>query len=489
MNTDIRQSEAIRTRQIRRQTILGWAGVAVLLIYLYSNAPQEVLLVNKLLGVGILVTGLIPLLIYTRQLRISEGRELEPLPLIPVLGLLYGLYLGLPALIEEDPQASLLLPITHGQLTKPLELTLLGVGSFLVSFYLFSHFFTRRMKPLQLRWDVDVAKRLAIILLVSGFFIDSLKIADFFPQAFRSVFGLLSSFYDLGMGIFVLLAARNKLTSAQRKILWFGIVPYFFLIQVSTGLVSNLVYGFVFIFLLFTAAGYTIRWRWIVPGLLLTILLHSNVLEFRSLTWYGEHRGASRIERAQLFFRLTWESLESGGVKAVGEGADNMIKRIGQLSLFAYVMELTPSVIPYWDGGSYYALPTTWIPRALWPDKPEKRLGQEFGHIYGILDQEDRITSVNFPQIIEMYANFGTAGVLVGMAILGVMLRFLYAKLNQPGVSDPVLLLGAFIFKDLTNIESDFTLVFGAILQTVVVLYIVLRLAIPSKSALLSRNV
>ena len=83
------------------------------------------------------------------------------------------------------------------------------------------------------------------------------------------------------------------------------------------------------------------------------------------------------------------------------------------------------------------------------------------------------------PQLVELFVNFGWTGVLLGMAAIGALYRVLYARLNQPGVGEGTTLLAAVVFAELVNIESDFSLVFGGLLQTAVVLYFVLRTCAP----------
>ena len=64
-----------------------------------------------------------------------------------------------------------------------------------------------------------------------------------------------------------------------------------------------------------------------------------------------------------------------------------------------------------------------------------------------------------------MYANFGPWGVLVGMTLLGLVYRLLHACLNHAQAGDGGLLVAGVTFRTLLNIESDFTLVFGGVLQ------------------------
>ena len=448
-------------------------GIALFSLYLYFVAPGSIPEINKLLGLALIIACLVPSLVYLQKL---ESGSAEPLPLLPLIGLIYSLYLAFPAFIDERPLVSRIY-LPPEQLTDALALALLGWVVLLGSFYLLGTAVFSQTEPLRLQWNPEHAKNLAVLLMLTGLLVQGVELWTLFPPEFRSAVQLVGSFFDLGLGIFILLDSQGRLGRGERQLLWFIAVPYFLFIQLASGLVSSLIFASVYVFLLVWATTRKFHWPWAALFLLAVVLLRGSVGEYRQAVWYGPFRDASNVQKAELFIDIVLGDLEAGGEGKFTDDFATMVQRVAQLELFGHVVELTPDQVPYWKGESYRTLPTTWIPRAIWPGKPEKRLGQEFGHRYGILDPWDRSTSVNFPQIVEMYANFGPVGVLVGMALLGLVYRALYAKLNRPGVTLPVILIGAYLFKDLINIESDFSLVFGSVMQKVVVLYIVLSLA------------
>ena len=78
------------------------------------------------------------------------------------------------------------------------------------------------------------------------------------------------------------------------------------------------------------------------------------------------------------------------------------------------------------------------VPRAFWPGKPEFLMRREFAETFRvvhILDQDTRI-SVTVPG--ELYWNFDLPGVIVGMALWGLALRFLYRRYGEAVGLDPV---------------------------------------------------
>lgn len=89
----------------------------------------------------------------------------------------------------------------------------------------------------------------------------------------------------------------------------------------------------------------------------------------------------------------------------------------------SYIIEAVPERIPRAHGGTLWKWAVAPIPRTVWPEKP-------------VLDSAPLISATIYGMptsgvppgfIAELYMNFGTVGVPVGMFLLGVLLRSVYA--------------------------------------------------------------
>jgi hypothetical protein len=212
---------------------------------------------------------------------------------------------------------------------------------------------------------------------------------------------------------------------------------------------------------------------------LLPILVGSLVLTAALGIKQEYRRLLSKAQDVELANRVTlFAGLMSGVTREskMRDAGTTAHDRIDHLSAFAHVIARTPASVPYWGGVTYETLFTTWIPRALWPNKPQKTLGQDYGHRYRFIGPWDTDTSINLEQTVEMYANFGLEGVVAGMFLMGILYRFCYRVLNHPDGGDGAMLIAANTFRVMLNIESDFSLVFGGIVQAVLLLYVVLWL-------------
>jgi len=96
----------------------------------------------------------------------------------------------------------------------------------------------------------------------------------------------------------------------------------------------------------------------------------------------------------------------------------------------ALAVESIPGRVDYLGGSSLVAWVTAPIPRSVWENKPPVSLGYRFASdVYGLNLASSRGGGKppGFP--VELYWNFGYAGLLVGMFLLGVVLRQIYRSL------------------------------------------------------------
>jgi hypothetical protein len=107
----------------------------------------------------------------------------------------------------------------------------------------------------------------------------------------------------------------------------------------------------------------------------------------------------------------------------------------GRLSLVnsvAVVVRDVPRWVPYAEGRTLFGPAIAlFVPRALWPDKPKHVLGREFGETFRVLHILDDASSIAATVPGELYWNFDLPGILVGMAMWGAALRFLYRRYGE----------------------------------------------------------
>ena len=101
------------------------------------------------------------------------------------------------------------------------------------------------------------------------------------------------------------------------------------------------------------------------------------------------------------------------------------------------------------------------IPRLLYPEKPAYLPGNVLGHRYDLVQPYDYITSINMPQLVEFYINFGPLALALGGILIGMLYRIVNDLFMEPAHLGSSV-TGIFILARFSDIENSAIWVFGA---------------------------
>jgi hypothetical protein len=471
------KAQLANERYIRR---IGWCllfGLIAYSFFLLGNRPQRLSFDKAYLALGIVWLGFLPSIQYLFD------RDRPPIPFFPLVGLFYANGFGLPMFSAK--QADLSNPLSLGNVSdEALFLVLLGVLGMNAAFYISKYSLLQKTAPIQFLTNYSPRKLISVLAALLLLHIASLFIP--FVQRIPSAAHLLGPIGLIAYGMFYIMWARGQLSSTSIKV-FVGICFALEAIKrLASGALAEVAVLCVFMIL--------IMWyeRKRIPITLISILvlffLAFNPIkgEYRRLTWYGgPYSESSPIEKAQLFVDVAIKHYSGTGntsQKNVTFDPTSGITRTTQINLFSRVFEDTPKRVPYWGGETYSNIYTSFIPRIIWPDKPKGTIGNQFGRRYRYLGKNDYSTSYNLPWIVEMYANFGRLGVLMGMPLVGLLLAFLDRKLNSPKMESMQVAIGATILSSLFYQESNFALMVGNVIPLVLALYLIFKYLLGNKS-------
>jgi hypothetical protein len=411
----------------------------------------------------------LPAWLYLRQ----PERRRPPVPFLPLIGAVYLFYYPLHVVLGQSSVNYLFRLDPTFDYDRAVQLALAGWVALLIGYYggaplrLNTPF--RSVRPTDLGTLTSWGK----LLMWGGLVIDAARQVVPIPVVLRGLLHFTSMFSLLGIALLTILAVQQRLTRRERLALYVAI-GLTALLRAGSGLVSNVVIMAITIFLAVWAGGGRLGVRWIVIAALsfaAMIGMRSVAMEYRSRSWFAETQ-LSLAGRAALMGQLMVSKVQAEGVVAtVEDGWQIVAGRSANLDLLADVVRQTGNTVPFWGGETYLSLVGFAVPRFIWPSKPTKTLGQDFGHRYGYLDSWDTWTSINLPFLVEFYANFGEIGVLIGMVIVGLLYRLLDNDLNRPGQPLQVTICSLVLLVPLLNIESDFSLVFGGLFMNGVALW------------------
>jgi len=190
---------------------------------------------------------------------------------------------------------------------------------------------------------------------------------------------------------------------------------------------------------------------------------------------------------ATLMRAVTFGSGDPEAVKEDFVAAGRTARNLSTLEDFALCVELYPQRVPFLYGRSYVAMLLTFVPRQWWPDKPvafAKELAVRKLYTLGPyqydrdLDAAIGYQSFSGTMIGEAWANFGWLGVIVVLALYGVVVEKVSAYLCAcPPGSWGEALLGPVAFAVLVQHRGCSTAANGFVLT---VLPIVLAAALVS---------
>src|SRR6267142_2408791 len=207
------------------------------------------------------------------------------------------------------------------------------------------------------------------------------------------------------------------------------LVVGFLALRLVIGLSSGLLGSFASIILV-CAAVYVAEKRRIprlafVLVVLFTLFFQVGKQEFRKAYWTGS-TATSKIDRVVFWtetsFKKWQEALSDRSGRALAYAMNESMSRVSLLTQTANVADLTPATVPYQGGQLYSYLVITWIPRALWPDKPSVNDANQFYQVaYGMSKEEDLDkVAIGVGVMTEAYISFGWYGVVGIMFLIGI---------------------------------------------------------------------
>jgi hypothetical protein len=432
--------------------------------------PTTVPFTTRWLAAALWVLCLVPAFIYLRQ----PAHQRRPIPFFPTLSFIFGLYYVLPltlGVVDNYYNAPVYPDVDYDY---PVQLAFLGWTA-MIAGYLIAGILSPRKKPRQIAWNPSQVARIGFTLMFGTMAFSAIRSMLFPGGLFGSVLQFVLALQWLGAGLLIVLARRGELSKFGKQILIAGLCVVTGALLSGGNIAPMAMFFAVCAFALWIARPY-FKPRWIVAAFLAAVIAISFrgiVIDFRRAMSAAPAQLA-RGDNLKLMVSLLGDRVAQQGLGgAIGHGLTMTAGRSAIMDLFANVARRTPSEVPYWKGETYKSLIGAFVPRILWPEKPIKDLGQGFGHRYALIHESNRSTAINLPIMVEFFVNFGGAGVVLGMLIVGMIYRVLDNIVNRPG--QPILLsmIGVVILLPLLLIESDFSLVMGGLPLTGAAFYAV----------------
>jgi hypothetical protein len=183
---------------------------------------------------------------------------------------------------------------------------------------------------------------------------------------------------------------------------------------------------------------------------------------------------------------LRYQNLDHDKVNVAAQEINNIYNSnsgsariLNSYFIYHFVLLKVPEKYPYFEQSTYSNLITSFIPRALWKNKPKSEVGREFSVKYGF-NPQGNLTSINLPWVAELYLNFSFFGLFFGMFLMGAFIAFLNKLVSVPKNNYVQYISGLAVVTPLILPESNFALMVGGIIPQyfflMIVFYIYLKI-------------
>jgi hypothetical protein len=221
-----------------------------------------------------------------------------------------------------------------------------------------------------------------------------------------------------------------------RTMIFTAIIIPVVLAQVAAGFVTDIksfaFLGGVLVILTTTLIHNKIPKVWVAAALVFMVVSFPLFQAYR-MEVTGE-RGLNRWQAAQNIDKVISIVLSSSDKASEnGTHVQGFFERSSSKSNVELTLEKIGTEVPFLDGASLVALPLAFVPRLLWPDKPDVSPTLLFDKevLHGSGD-----THISLSQIAELYWNYGWPGILGGALLTGLILGAIAARFNlAAGVS------------------------------------------------------
>ena len=378
--------------------------------------------VDRILAWILFVVGTVPLIRATVQ---PTG-----VPLIHFVAGQYVLFFSLPVFFEQNMHLQLsgwVVPAS-GAITVALVCALLALISIGVGYRLCGRIFNLRFKFLLFQPNLERLFWYGAAIVVGSFLLQLEVLALFGVARSAGIARPLELVFstDLGLAILACLYHAGRLSAWKRPFV-ITLVVIAVVIGFAGGMIQNAAEPVV----IWLVCGWVIRRKapviWLAVIAAVFFALQPVKGTYRSILRLSP-QPLSTIRKVELYSGLVenyWTGKGGRTAQIMNRNRESASNRLSLLLTTAHYIEWTPYPIPYKNGVTLAYLGYTWIPRAVWPEKPIAQVANKILPVeYDIQTAANTETTMfGVGHLAEAYVNFGVIGIVPVFLLLGCLYR------------------------------------------------------------------
>lgn len=237
-----------------------------------------------------------------------------------------------------------------------------------------------------------------------------------------SIVSNLKSFSQLGSLIIIYLYVARREFSTLMILLFMGIFDFILGFVADTKEVSFVIPA-LYVMLSFVLKG---RVNKTFVAAIIVIAIGYTFFFNAYRLWVIQIRNQTPIEALQNIDRSIELVINNAGKKDIDnpEAVSHLKERIETRKYIVYLVDgIEDKGIATMDGHTLWLFFQSFIPRVLWPEKPEISIGRLFNKEFHL--SASPLTYIPATQLGEFYWNFKMPGVLIGMTGVGIVMAFI----------------------------------------------------------------
>jgi hypothetical protein len=317
-------------------------------------------------------------------------------------------------------------------LTNALLLVFVGELAFLMAYRAASVWGSPLRRALYARFPEPNAGWVGTIFVYAFFglvecYVNTLR-PQWLPVSIRNMaFTIVNPYLALFLG----LSSAYRFGERRLLVLSTVAVVAMTLIGLISGMMENVVVPSFALVLATWHWRHQLRWRLLIGGALLFLVLNPVKAHYRALAWRptndatdGLSMVTDRLDKWQEALRHTWED-----PLANDRVLDETSSRVSYLMALAQAVDWVPDMVPYREGEGAAAALLFFIPRAVWPDKPvNTELGNnQYAIAFRISTAEGvRRSTFGIYQPLDGFWDFGAVGAVGYLLLTGLIIGLLF---------------------------------------------------------------
>jgi len=317
-------------------------------------------------------------------------------------------------------------------------------------------------------WSLESTLTVACLMIPVGWAMMLLGLFGIYKASWGSgVSSVLASSFTYGIALLTIAALRYR--SRAALVLLAIVVPMTTVFGLFTGSKTSILISGMMVFLAVIVVRRRISARWILVGLLATTLVYPVGVFVRNDILVGNTRSPLEALRqpTRTLERISDFVASNRAGDYLLEGLMVSAGRVDGLGAASVIIRDTPGVAPFLYGKTLALFFVYFVPRAIWPEKPEIYTGPYITAVYG--SGPGIASSTGATQIGDFFMNFGYSGVIGGMIFVGLLLRICQQVLIDGRPTTPALFTAVVILRELVlNFEGNVAAVWTVALTSIV---------------------